>query len=174
MKAPFTILLFVFCSLAFRAVGQNITKKYSLPGFIQLNDSLFVSKYEIDIREYGHFLAIWRKESGDSNFLSKALPNPNYLGWVYWNSFAKNSIIFSELFEIVDKDHMTTPPKDTVISFTYSISNWPVVNVTKEQANLYCYFRTKDYEVFYNSQSKKRKASFPLILSSDCHQLTNG
>jgi len=150
--------------LTLSSVGQNITKKYSLPGFVQLNDTLFISVTEIDIREYGRFLVIWRKQSGDADFISKAFPSPNYLGWTYWNSFSKSAIIFSDLYEIIDKNHMTNPPKDTAISFTYSISNWPVVNVTKQQANLYCTFRTEDYQVFYKSLKKKKKEKYPTKL----------
>lgn len=164
MRPIFTIISFIFCWLTLSSVGQSITKKYSLPGFVQLNDTLFISATEIDIREYGRFLAVWRKQSGDPDFIGKALPSPNYLGWTYWSSFSNSVIIFSDLYEIIDKDHITNPPKDTSISFTYSISNWPVVNVTKQQANLYCTFRTEDYQVFYNSQKKKKKEKYPATL----------
>ncbi|HEY0354639.1 MAG TPA: SUMF1/EgtB/PvdO family nonheme iron enzyme, partial [Flavisolibacter sp.] len=96
--------------------------------------------------------------------INNALPSPNYLGWTYWNNFGKFLITYSDQFEIVDKDHISEPPKDTAISFTAWISNWPVVNITKQQANLYCDFRTKDYQVFYNSQKKKKKVKYPANL----------
>lgn len=164
MRPTSTIIPFTFCLLTLCSSGQNITKKFSLPGFVQLNDSLFISATEIDIREYGRFLSIWRKFSGDPDFISKALPSPNYLGWTYWNSFSKFLITFSGQYEIVDKNLTTEPPKDTIISFTALINNWPVVNVTRQQINLYCDFRTKDYQVFYNSQKKKKKAKYPANL----------
>jgi len=164
MRPISTIIFFIFCLLTLKTVGQNITKKYSLPGFVQLNDSVFISITEIDIREYGRFLTVWRKQSGDPNLINKALPSPNYLGWTYWNSYNKSVITYSDQYEIIDRDRITEQPKDTSISFTAWISNWPVVNITKQQANLYCDFRTTDYQVFYNSQKQKKKVKYPANL----------
>ncbi len=161
MRPSLAILSSIFCLLTLSSTGQNITKKYSLPGYVQINDSVFISSTEIPIREYSRFLVIWRKLSGDPDFISKALPLPNYLGWTYWNSFSKFLIAFSEQYEIIDRDRITNEPIDTIISFVAWISDWPVVNVTKQQANLYCDFRTKDYQVFYNAQKKKKKAKLP-------------
>ena len=158
------MLVLIFCLLSLQSLGQNINKKYSLPGFVQLNDTLFISIVELDIREYGRFLVIWRERSGDSDFMRKALPSPDYLGWTYWDNYRKELLTYSDLYEIVDKDRLTNQPKDTAISFIGWISNWPIVNVTKQQANLYCEFRTKDYEFFYNSQKKKKKEKYPANL----------
>jgi formylglycine-generating enzyme required for sulfatase activity len=164
MKLLSLIISFIFCWSALFCVGQGISKKYSLPGFVQLSDTIFISATEMDIREYGRFLAIWRNKSDDPDFIVKAMPSPNYLGWTYWSSFSNSVIVFSDLYEIIDKDQMTNSPRDTTISFTYSISNWPVVNVTKQQASLYCTFKTEDYQVFYNSQKKKQKEKYPANL----------
>lgn len=164
MKTKSAIIALFCCVLKFSSVGQNISEKYSLPGFVQLNDTLFISATEIDIREYGRFLAVWRKESGDPDLWRKALPLPNYLGWKYWSNYSKSIIIFSDQYEIIDKDPVTDQLKDTSISFTAWISNWPVVNVTKEQANLYSDFRTEDYKVFYNSQKGKKNKKYPANL----------
>lgn len=60
-----------------------------------------------------------------------------------------------------ETDSVTNQPINQTVSFNAWISNWPVVNVTKSQAELYCEFRTSDYQVYYNSQKPKKKVKYP-------------
>jgi formylglycine-generating enzyme required for sulfatase activity len=164
MRSLSAYFILIFCTLSSSLFCQTEISKYSLPGFVQLNDTLFISKFEVDIREYARFLIVWRKHSGDAELLRKAWPNPNYLGWTYWNSFNNSLIIYSTQYEVVDSSYATNTNEDTLISYTAWISNLPVVNVTKEQASLYCDFRTKDYQIFYRAQNNRKKKKYPASL----------
>lgn len=162
-KSIFAIAFLPLCLLTNPSLGQGSTPRYSIPGFVQLNDSVFISATEIDIREYARFLVIGRKISGDPTFIQKCMPFPNYLGWIYRNRFSKDSslIIFGEQYEIAYKDSLYNWRMDTSVSFNAFLGGWPVVNVTKQQANEYCAFRTKDYRYFWTSLKRRHQGRYP-------------
>lgn len=155
------IKILFYCLSGLASTAQPVAKKYSLPGFVRLNDTVFISTTETSIRDYAYFMTIWRAESGDPDLMQKAFPVPNYLGWSYRDPFSKSFIIYTDQYEIGREDGLEDPSTDSLISFTSWIGNWPVVNVTKEQAGLYCRFRTAYYQVFYNEQKERIKKKHP-------------
>lgn len=58
MKLLTSVILFAVCLIPILINGQHTYKRYSIPGFLQLNDTLFISTTEVDIREYARFLAV--------------------------------------------------------------------------------------------------------------------
>ena len=162
LKLHLPLLAIILCWCSPPGQGQVITKKYKLPGFIQLNDSVFLSRTEMTIREYARFLIVWRKQAGDSSFLQQASPEPNYLGWIYQSPFDQSRIEYGDLYEI--KENLTQTPRYTSLSYNAWLSDWPIVNVTRQQAELYCIFRTADYKIAYENEKKKKQQRLPVNL----------
>ena len=134
-------------------VGQTaMTKKYDIPGFVQINDTLYISKYEVSIRDYAKFLLYLYQKTKDTVKLNKCLPNPNFTDWTMWSSFSN---------KLIKYDDYLLSTIDTSITFTSWLGNFPVVNVDKSQANDFCKFKGFDYNVFYQNLKPKKKKSYP-------------
>jgi len=142
------LLLFFLCQLS---NGQTPKNKKQLPGFVQVNDTLFIATTETSIREYSYFLLYLHKFKKDSATLVACMPEPNYTDWTEWDSFYKKLIKFDNpLYEI----------NGEAISFTSVMGYLPVVNVDKKQANEYCAFKTADYKLFYSNLKRGKKRKF--------------
>jgi formylglycine-generating enzyme required for sulfatase activity len=143
--------LIILTIFAQNVLGQA-AKKYDLPGFVQLNDTLFVSKTEISIRNYAAFLLYLNHKEKDSAVTEQALPIPNTTDWTIWSSYSKKLITFDQpIFEI----------HDTTVSFTSVMGYLPVVNVSKRQATDYCNFRRVDYDIYIKKAKSRVKKKLP-------------
>jgi formylglycine-generating enzyme required for sulfatase activity len=138
---------------AFDVNGQSApAKKVELPGFVQLNDTLFVGIYEVSIKDYAKFLLYIKAKLNDSAVLYSALPKPNYTDWTVWNGYQNSKTVF-------DNDLITVT--DSGVSVTAYLEDRPIVNISKEQASAYCKFRTEDYKVFYGRLNARKMKQFP-------------
>ncbi len=143
--------------IAFDVNGQTAAPKpVELPGYVQLNDSVFVGLYEVSIKEYANFLLYIKAKLNDSTLLYSALPKPNYTDWTAWNVYQNSKIVF-------DNDLITVT--DSGVSVTAYLEDRPIVNVCKEQAAAYCKFRTEDYRIFYGRLNARKMKQFPAQVS---------
>src|SRR5262245_28122500 len=85
----FLSLLFALFFLCDLSNGQTAKTKKQLPGFVQINDTLFVAKTETSIRDYAYFLVYLHDIKKDSARLAACMPEPNYTDWIAWDSFYK-------------------------------------------------------------------------------------
>jgi formylglycine-generating enzyme required for sulfatase activity len=141
-----------YLTIVTQSVLGQINSKYEIPGFVQINDTLFISKYEISIRDYAAYLLFLRKKQNDSLLAEKSLPNPNTTDWTIWNSYKKELITFDiPIIEFNSKS----------VSFTSAMGYLPIVNVSKRQALDYCNFKALDYDLYYNTAKRKAKKKLP-------------
>jgi formylglycine-generating enzyme required for sulfatase activity len=137
--------------IAQNSYSQN-TKKYELPEFVQINDSLFVAKFEVSIRDYAAFLLYAKQILKDSLFAEKCLPNPNTTDWIIWNSYKK---------EASTLDNTVYTFRDSTVSFNTIMRNLPITNISTIQALAYCIFKNDDYKEFLIQAKKKQKKRLP-------------
>jgi len=147
------VILTISILFSFSVVGQSTNEtKFTLPGFVQINDTLFISTCETSIRDYAKFLLNLVQLNKDTSKLQLCIPNPNYTDWTMWSSFSKKLLTYDDnIFTIID----------TSISFTSWLGNYPVVNVDKIQALEYCKFKTEEYKIFFNRLTQKQRRKFP-------------
>ena len=146
------LVTLIIVTIAIQNLQGQITKKYELPGFVQINDTLFVSKFETSIRDYAAFLLYLKKKQKDSVLAEQSLPNPNTTDWTMLSFYKKTLTTFDNpLFEL----------HDTSVSFTTVIGSLPVVNVSQKQASDYCNFKGLDYKIYLEKAKEKEKKKLP-------------
>ncbi|OQP56887.1 hypothetical protein A3860_09910 [Niastella vici] len=145
----FSLLLALF--LCHFSHGQTAKNRKQLPGFVQINDTLFIATTETSIRDYSYFLLYLHDFKKDSAMLAACMPETNYTDWTAWDSYYSKLIKYDNpLYEI----------KDRAISFTSVMGYLPVVNIDKRQANEYCAFKTADYKKFFSKLRPGKKKKF--------------
>jgi len=162
----FLIVLFHFLMISAVSHCQKNTKEFKWPGFIQLNDSIFISQTEISIKEYAEYLNIMKIFFGSYSHFEEALPSANTLGWKAYDPFSKLVFSIDQLYEVIDSTHMLyqrTKEKiiDTNVTYLAFISNRPIVNITKQQALLYCDLRTKAFPTLKKNVRKEKGWQLP-------------
>ena len=159
------IATFLFVVINTLSYSQK-TKEYKWPGFIQLNDSIFISRTEISISEYAEYLNIMKIFFGSYSRFQEALPSTNNLEWMAYDPFSKSVISIDQLYEVIDSGHLLyqqTKKRDLDTNVTYLafISSRPIVNITKEQALLYCDLRSKAFATLKKNMGKKKGWQLP-------------
>ncbi|HYD91944.1 MAG TPA: hypothetical protein VEA37_10720, partial [Flavobacterium sp.] len=74
--------------------------EYEWPGFIQLNDTVFIGETEISISNYGEALGLMKLLFGSYDRLEEAMPFPNSIHWMGYDPFRKLSFSVNQIFEI--------------------------------------------------------------------------
>ncbi|MBP7102728.1 MAG: SUMF1/EgtB/PvdO family nonheme iron enzyme [Bacteroidales bacterium] len=141
LKKLLKTIVSVSLLIAFTTLFMGVTKKHKkkVPDLlIQINDTTFIDKYEISIRDYAQFLL-------DNMYrIDSLLPNPNNVNWYdgFWH--------FYEIYGITDT------------SIQYHVALWwkPIINISKKQAEEYCEWRTKNWQNKYEQFSRKNKGNY--------------
>jgi formylglycine-generating enzyme required for sulfatase activity len=147
--------------------SQGKEKPYKWPGFVQLNDSVFISETEISIAEYAEFLHVMKFFFGSYEKFEDAFPYPNYTGWTGYQRSLNQPISLQEIYNLQDPASNVQPRVvkdvvlDTNVSYDPYIAERPIVNITKEQALLYCDLRTKAYKELYENTNDKKGWRLP-------------
>lgn len=158
MKKTITLFI-IFITSLFETNGQTLNKDI-LGNFIQINDTLYISKFEVSIREYSSFLLYLLNNKKNINEVTEFLPMPNNVYWKYWDEFNDKVDVFaSSLYEI--EDSLTSIMKKPSIVFTTYFGDFPIVNVDLNKANSYCNFKTFQYQFIYNNLNERKKRKFP-------------
>jgi formylglycine-generating enzyme required for sulfatase activity len=127
--------------------GQTISKKYSLPGFVQVNDTLFISTSEVSIRDYAFFLTSIRNY--DSVQFANVVPDVKPINWRVKSYNNTSFATYDKIYEIGDSS----------LSWQTWIWFYPIVNISKSQALVYCKYLTDNYtsvSVHFNKRQKRK------------------
>lgn len=149
-------IIFLICFLMAtclydEAQAQDTNRRYKLPGYVQINDTLFMMNAEVSFAEYFRFLIFARKVFGNDPPLNDLLPMQVSLTWQGYNYYTKQPIYYTEtIWEINDSTLAMGP-----------LSGFPVVNISKAQALAYCAFRGQDYAIFHKKLSARKKKKYP-------------
>ena len=147
---PLTLFL-LFCKTS----PAQTAPTYHLPNFVQVNDTLFIARFETSVYEYATYLLYLRNLLHDSVSADKALPEPNNADWPMWFKDDSTSVV------------LTNPIftwEGTSVSFRSSIRNFPIVNISRENARGFCAFKTADYNLFMQRAKKRQKKNLPPYL----------
>jgi hypothetical protein len=162
-----TILAF-FALLMTSSHSQEARKDYKWPGFVQLNDSVFISLTEISISDYYEVCFLLKPTFGSNSQLGELLPNPITVDWYAYNSFNKYAFSIDSLFQIRPFYQITSRRKnkvpessDTSFWFLNIIKDLPIVNVTKKQALYYCAIRGKAFSLLKQNVRRKKDWKLP-------------
>jgi hypothetical protein len=139
MKQLTILILFTLFSIVISGQTTN-SHRYSIPGFVQINDTLFISRYKVSIRDYACFLLYLYQKAHDTATLKACMPAPNFTDWTVWNAYDKKLVKLDDYLFVVG---------DTSISFTSFTGNLPVVNLGLLQANNYCKYKADDYKLWF-------------------------
>lgn len=146
----------------FNGFSQKQKDAYQWPGYVRLNDSVFIMQTEVSIRGYGEYLLEMKLVLGSYDSLEKALPNPAEVDWVLHDYQTKTNFMLGNLFDVIDSSSADFEQNRfpingaKLVSFHYASSHFPVVNVTREHALLYCSTLTRAYYQL-KQNTKKRK-----------------
>ena len=108
---------------------------------IQINDSIWIEKYEVTIRDYFYFLV----DSNNLQQLNNNLPNPSEINW----------------YDGVNNHYYIYQTTDTNLGFDVNLWYTPIVNITKQNAITFCQWRTKLWEKWHLSLTKSQKKKYP-------------
>jgi len=155
------VLFFYFLTPGF---SQFQTRAYKWPGYIQLNDSVFISEREVSIFDYAEFLYTMKIYFGSYARFEEALPDVS----IHWTAISKKGIFsINQLYAVLDATYHHNFSKrivnglDTSITYPSLISQMPIVNITRQQALLYCEFATKAFSTLKNNTRKKKNWRLP-------------
>lgn len=165
MKKAF-LMLFLLLSFSSALYSQKTSKEIKWPGFIQLNDSVLISQTEVSIRDYSQLFLYLKTFFGSSVYFKDLLPDPNFINWTGYNFNTKETFPISILYDIIDSSiHSAAATKinnaDTNVSSLYFIWDKPIVNLTKQQALLYCEFSSRAFSTLKKNTKKERKWHLP-------------
>jgi hypothetical protein len=166
-KKHLAISLLFMLSVSFSSNGQKHTSGYIWPGFVQLNDSVFISQKEISISDYGEALGLMKRFLGSYERFAEAMPSPNTVSWTAYDPFTKTLYIIGQLLEVKEVSASDYKKKnkpswfDTSVAYPPSIMYRPIVNVTKEQALFYCLLRTKAFPILRENTRKTKGWRLP-------------
>ncbi|WP_044402605.1 SUMF1/EgtB/PvdO family nonheme iron enzyme [Lacinutrix sp. Hel_I_90] len=133
----FLLIIYLF---SISLISQNkIKKTENPPGTIRLNDSLFIDVAPIDNIMYKEFLD------------------------------RSDTIMTSEVPEKLKKDKLNIIFLDATNNYSNNpaYSNYPVINITKKQAEIYCTWRTHMVKLVWSMQSKSKgkRVNYPKNIS---------
>jgi len=165
MKVLF-ILTISILSFNFQAFTQKPKPSYKWPGFVQINDSVFIGTQELSIQEYAEFLTIMKIFFGSYDQFEKALPNPMEVNWITYDPFQKQLFSVGQLYEVLDSTRINIKHRgksnlDKNVAYLPYIRYLPIVNITKEQALIYCEFRSKAFSTLKQNTRKKKGWALP-------------
>lgn len=141
--------IFIFFLLVGFSYSEKISAQWKWPGFVQLNDSVFMSQTEISVRDYAEFLHLMKFFFGSYAHFEEALPSSNGINWKAYDPYTKSIFVVDDIYDVLDssrhnlREHASN--LDTNVSYPSFIGNRPIVNITKKQAMLYCELRTKAF-----------------------------
>ncbi|MDR5589078.1 SUMF1/EgtB/PvdO family nonheme iron enzyme [Christiangramia sp. SM2212] len=135
------------------------------PGTIKINDSLFIDNIPVDNLMYKEFAASaersWNMEIHDS-LQSLELDEMNMKILNSLSSKTNNK----SLFEKVSKSEELHLPEG-ILTFEYfnlsQYSNNPVIGISKEQAALFCKWRTDMVNLRFNELNNQKKTNYKKI-----------
>ena len=116
-----SILILFSCSPKYDLVRKEAKKVDSPPGTIWLKDNIFMDETEITNIAWREFVA-WNKKMCGSNSVAYTLARPDTLVWRKTLSFCEPYVEYYHAHPAYD--------------------NYPVVGITKQQAETYCKWRT--------------------------------
>lgn len=160
------LILFLLLSFSVALYAQKTSKEIKWPGFIQLNDSILIGETEVSIRDYSQLFLYLKTFFGSSVYFKDLLPDPNLINWTGYNFRTKETFPIGILYDITDSSmHSPAATKisnaDTNVSNLYFITNKPIVNITRQQALLYCEFSSRAYATLKMNTRKERKWRLP-------------
>nr|WP_321237392.1 SUMF1/EgtB/PvdO family nonheme iron enzyme [uncultured Psychroserpens sp.] len=165
MKKLFTLLLIAF--MYFNMYSQNTTlKTTSPPGTIQLNDSVYIDKTPVTNIMYNEFeksvITSWSLKSHNA-----ILKLPNYgINLASINKtlfYPEESVLLYEKIKHKD-DSSITKKVTSEYYFNYPRYSYnPMLYISKEQAELFCKWRTDMVSLLWASKSKtlEERSKFP-------------
>ena len=171
-KAAIISVILLACNNT--SISQGIRIQYQWPGFVRINDSVFISNSEVSIRDYAEFLTFMPRYFGSYSRLYFSIPQANSINWIAYSSSAKVIVPVTNLFDEPDTVNVMYVDKKGkkhsrgIISYSSVTHDFPVVNITKDQALLYCEFASLAYrDLLRNTKGKKNwklppKVSFRL------------
>lgn len=155
------LYLFIFF-LVYQVSGQTTDPYYipaTPPGTLKLNDSLYIDKTPVTNQMYREFLAslenFWSPEKHDSII---AYPKFNL------DKKIRESLENRNTFTTVDRlmlKKKVFADKDYLFDTRYN--NHPVLNISREEAEMFCLWRTDMVMLLwaYNSDNEEERSMFP-------------
>lgn len=163
----YTLLILVIL-ISINCTAQKKPKDYQWPGFVRLNDSVFISLKEISVSNYNEAVMLMKPLLGSNSRLPDLIPNPETVDWFGYSPFLKYAFSIDTLVKIVTlnshksrKVHEVSDSPDVSLSFLAYVMDLPIVNVTKAQALLYCDIRGKGYSILKQNTKRKKGWNLP-------------
>lgn len=155
--------VFVYC--------QEKQPLYKWPGFVQLNDSVFISEREISVVDYAEYLHIMKVFFGSYALFSDALPSEEPLQWIAFDQYSKSPFSINTIFDVLDSSRTSSMYSrkkrkqqwilDTNVSYLPIIAHRPIVNINRPQALLYCSLRTKAFDTLQKNVANDKEWRLP-------------
>ena len=163
----YTLLSLVFL-ISITCNAQKKHKDYQWPGFVRLNDSVFISVKEVSVSHYNEAVMLMRSLLGSNSRLPDLIPNPETVDWFGYSPFLKYAFSIDTLVKISTpyshkslKVHKVSDSPRVSLSFLSYVMDLPIVNVTKAQALLYCYVRGNGYSLLKQNTKRKKGWNLP-------------
>lgn len=161
------LIIYLLVLASVECFSQGKEKPYKWPGFVQLNDSVFISETEISIADYAEFLHVMKFFFGSYDKFEEAFPYPNYTGWTGYQRSMNQTISLEEIYSLQDAASNLQPKVvrdvvlDTNVSYDPYVAQRPIVNISKQQALMYCELRTRAYKELYDNNNDKKGWRLP-------------